>query len=458
LTTHDPNELYLVLESFKPALKSIDLRCVAVSPPSENYWRNLVTSIFFSDKTVDEVKNEQKAIPRIRNNFFAIFYDAVPFDYYVLEKITEGQLRIPVVRGGNRIQFRKSDPFGLKVNSSQEWIDGSYTWMPRTADSGSEEERKELWSVVDGQSILSTQFGFNSVPQMIEHYLKIRYSNRDRKDIEIAIYPPATIENLRFKNNILEVILKKTSKLSGLQLNLSLDRENRTIWRRFREIAFEKTEFKDNPEVIEIQKLLPFDWLQVELIHRDSGLILDKDHRKVPLRNIAEPFLKTLDSFCSLDEFEKMLFEPEHEKKAQDVFEDAVAWLLSLAGFDVIRLRLGMKSFDKLIVGEGYQKGCADIIAYEENERILLIECDTGPMDEIKVQKLAETKKYFREKLKGYEKLPIVPILFSPRDITKSSPSVDVMIADRRIIRMIFEAVVQGNRKKARSILYYSGF
>ena len=201
--------------------------------------------------------------------------------------------------------------------------------------------------------------------------------------------------------------------------------------------------------------MLPFDWLQVELIHRDSGLTLDKDHRKVPLTNIAEPFLKTLDSFCSLHDFEKMLFEPEHEKKAQDVFEDAVAWLLSLAGFDVIRLRLGMKSFDKLIVGEGYQKGCADIIAYEENERILLIECTTGPADEIKVQKLAETKKYFREKLKGYEKLPIVPILFSPSDFRKSSPSIDVMIADQSVIKRILEAVVKGKREDARSILYY---
>jgi len=400
-----------------------------VSPPSKKRWQNLVTSIFLSDKTVDEVKSEQKTIPKIRNNFFAIFCDAIPFDYFVLAKITEGQLSIPVLPfGGNRIQFRKSDPFILKVSSSQELVDGSYTWMLRTTDLGSEEERKELWSVVDEQSILATQFGFNSIPQMIEHYLKIKYSNRNQKDIEIAIYPPATIENLRFKNNILEVILKKTSKLNDLQLNLRLERESRTIWRNIREIAFEKTEFKDNPEVIEIQKLLPFDWLQVELIHRDSGLILDRDHRKVSLRNIAEPFLKTLDSFCSLDEFKKMLFEPEHEKKAQDVFEDAVAWLLSLAGFDVIRLRLGMKRFDKLIVGEGYQKGCADIIAYEENERILLIECDTGPMDEIKVQKLAETKKYFREKLKGYEKMPIVAILFSPQDIRKSSSSDNLIV------------------------------
>ena len=73
------------------------------------------------------------------------------------------------------------------------------------------------------------------------------------------------------------------------------------------------------------------------------------------------------------------------------------------------------------------------------------------------IQDLSETKKYFREKLKDYKKMPIVPILFSPRDTRKSSPSIDVFIADQSVIKRIFEAVVQGNREKARSILSYSG-
>lgn len=110
------------------------------------------------------------------------------------------------------------------------------------------------------------------------------------------------------------------------------------------------------------------------------------------------------------------------------------------------------------IIESGYHIGSADIIAYEGNERILLIDCDIGSVDPKKVQKLAELKKHFREKLKDYEKLPIVPILFSPKDFRQTSSSIDVMIADESVIKRIFEAVVQGNRKRARSILYYSGF
>jgi len=160
-----------------------------------------------------------------------------------------------------------------------------------------------------------------------------------------------------------------------------------------------------------------------------------------------------------------MLFEPEnYGKNPQQIFENAVTWLLSLAGFETVHLGGQIKklngkneSFDKLFAKSGYHIGSADIIAYEENERILLIDCDIGTVDPKKVQKLAELKKHFREKLKCYEKLPIVPILFSPKDFRKTSPSLDVMIADQTVIKRIFEAVLKGNREQTRSLLYYSG-
>jgi len=467
-TTYSPDELYFVLESFKPALKSIDLRCVAVTTPSEDYWQNLVTSIFFSNKTVDEVKNGQKTIPQVHNNYFGLFYDAVPFNdwYDVLGKIMKGILKIPIAPfGTNRIQFRKSDLSQLKVSSSKEWINGSYRCILRAVDSGSGEERKELWSIVDRQGVLSKQFNFDSIPQLIEHHLKIRYNQNDQKDIGIAIYPPATIENLQFRNNNLEVILEKTSELKGLQLNLRTEHGARVAWRRTCKIAFEKTEFRNNPEVIDIRELSPLDLLFVQLIHRDSGLTLDEVFRRVPIKNVSEPFLKTFDTFCSLDKLKSMLFEPKkYGKRPEKIFENAVTWLLSLAGFEAIHLGVSItkldrkqEKFDVLYAKGGIPIGCADTIAYEESEWLLLIDCTIGSIDEAKVQELAETKKYFREKLKGYEKLPISAILFSPKEYRKSSPSLDVLIADKSIIERIFEAVVKGKREDARFILHYAG-
>ena len=247
--------------------------------------------------------------------------------------------------------------------------------------------------------------------------------------------------------------IQSSSELDGLQLNILLKRESQTMWRDTREI--ERT---NNSIVFSVASMLPFDALEVELIHRESCLTLDRAYETVPLENATEPFLKILDGFCSIDEFRKLLFEPETEKKPQDVFEDAVTWLLSLAGFETIRLRIGRKPFDKLLNNGVYHVGSADIIAYEENKRILLIDCDIGTVDPKKVQKLAELKKYFRDNLKGYEKLPIIPILFTPKDFRATFPSLEVMIADQGVIKRIFEAVAKGNREQARSLLYYPGF
>ena len=126
-------------------------------------------------------------------------------------------------------------------------------------------------------------------------------------------------------------------------------------------------------------------------------------------------------------------------------------------GGQITKLNQKKESFDKLFAESGYHIGSADIIAYQENKRILLIDCDINTVDPKKVQKLAELKKHFRETLKGFEKLPIIPILFTPKDVRETSPSLEVMIADQTIIKGIFEAVVKGNREQASSLMQYSG-
>lgn len=430
----------------------------------------MVTSIIISDKPIDEIKIEQKTIPKIRNNFFALFHVALPYNDDVFNKMKEGNYKIPTEFGINNIHFGKINIFESKVVSSNEWIKGAYTLMLRATNFGVEEERKELWltideQVVEEQRILLTNLDFNTSSNLIKHHLKINYTKGDRKDLEIEVLPPATIKKLSFQKNDLEVILEKKSKIDGLQLNLDVKRDNRTVWKDYLEIPLEKIEFENNPEVFRIPVLLPLDFLQLKLIHKDSGLILDTTNIKAPIENAAEPFVVVLDTFCSLDKLKRMLFEPENIGKNPDkIFDKAVTWLLSLAGYDTIhigthitKLNGKKETFDKIDKKSGYNFGCADIIAYEENERILLIACDIGSLDPKKIQDLCKTKKYFRTKLKGYEKLPIVPILFTPRDIRASSPSVDVFIANKDVITRIFEALVKGNRDRARSFLYYSG-
>lgn len=463
MTRHAPDELYHILEAFKTALKSIDVRTVAVCPPSEEHWQNLVTSISLSDKTLAEVRAEHEKLPNIRNpnNQFAIFMNAYAFNYLIFDEISNGKIRFPTPYGTNRVKTRAFDPLNLKVTSTQEWLEGSTFHVLKAVDQGDLEVRKNFWDVVYRQNSFAKTFGFPNVQKLIQHYLKIKnYDHNARKDLEITILPLAKIDNIQFSNKQVNIKLQNPHQLNNLQLNLHLEHDLRSVWLNPRKI-----DGKDILVRFEITESSPLDTLIVELIHHDSGLTLDRTSKKVPLENVVEPFVKTLDTFCSLNKLKKMLFEPEkYGKKSDKIFENAVTWLLSLAGFEAIHLGVlitklngKQESFDVLSAESGVPIAWADIIAYEENERILIIDCTIGPVTEVKVQRLAETKKYFREKLKGFEKLLIVPILFTTKDYRRSSPSPDVMIADQTIIKKIFEALAQGKREDARSILYYSG-
>ena len=146
-----PDELFSVLEALKPALNSIDIRTVAVSPLSEEPWQNLMTSVYITEKKVEEVENQQKIIPQPRNNQFAVFLKTYPFDYTLFDEITKGEVKFPASYGVNKVQFRNFDPLRLKVHSTQERIDGSLIWILKAADSGRPQEREKLWLVANNQ-------------------------------------------------------------------------------------------------------------------------------------------------------------------------------------------------------------------------------------------------------------------------------------------------------------------
>jgi len=258
--TNSPDELYHVLEAFKPALKSIDVRTVAVCPPSEEHWQNLVTAIFLSDKTVEEIKAEQEKIPQVRNNHFAIFFDAIPFNYLIFDKISNGEIRFPLSSfGTHRIKSREFDPLALKVTSTQEWVNGSLCHSLKAVDQGVLEDRKNLWDIIYQQNTWVKRFGFSSTQQLIAHYLKINnYDHGIRKDFEIVIPQLAKIENVQFSDKQITVNIQKPKQLNGLQLNLQLQRESQIIMREVREIKGTQ-----NFEDFEISELLPFDLLNV---------------------------------------------------------------------------------------------------------------------------------------------------------------------------------------------------
>ena len=93
--------------------------------------------------------------------------------------------------------------------------------------------------------------------------------------------------------------------------------------------------------------------------------------------------------------------------------------------------------------------GCADIIAYESNERILLVDCDIGGANQKKIQELIKTRQHF-DINNEHKELKIIPVLFTSSTVGDLKNN-QVALVDGTIIENILEELVRGNRESARS-------
>jgi len=458
----NPDELYPILEALKPLLKSIDVRTVAVSLDPDKPWQNLITSVCVSPKEEKEIKSELQALPpypKINNNF-AIFAGVYPFDYTVFGQIAEGVMRFYTQFGRNVVKCRNFDPLSLKVNSSEEKVGGSYEYVWRAAGSGDVEERKALWSVVNAERIPPQQLDYPNIVELIKDFLKIpNFNFNDSKDFELRIYNLARIEQATFSDSTFRVKIKKFCGLKGLQLNLRRGTRGYPLpgYNKRKEITQEETRIDNNfcsvSETFDVSGLLSLDWVATKLIHKDSALIWDEKDERVPLKNPIEPFARTLNAFCTIEEFNKMLSERVLEySKPSVVFERAVAWLLSLIGFSTIVLASKtIKAFDHLKLGD-IQIGCADILAYKKNDCLLLVDCTIRTPDDKKIQDLKDAQKHISSILASHTGLRIVPVIFSPADCGHLKTDIEVRIIDKYQMEQILENVAKGKVEEVQHI------
>jgi hypothetical protein len=470
-----PDELYSVLEAFSPFLKSIDARTIAVRSSSDGEWENLFTSFFVSEKSVDEVKSLQAKLPKIRNNEIALFLIAAPFDYSPFEFFVKGEAKLQKVLagagsfglGGITVRSKPFDPLKLKVFSSQRRIEGHLKSVLRAENSNSAPERVELWSIAQRQNRLAKEFGYEDVNDLIKEMFRTDDLSPN-KDFELTICNLAKIEKTTFNTSSFIVEISKIVGLKNLQLNVLQGRsetgwDSRTVWRKC--YSIDETQAQPTRETLSLTvqppEIFPFDNITLKLIHRGSSLTIDETWIRAPLQNVVEPFLQVLGAFCSIDKFREMLLKPETFKNAPEkMFENAVSWLLSLAGFHTIYLGANNKatktSFDVLRANESYHIGSTDIVAYEDNERLLLVECDLSGFEEKKIQKLIEIRDYFQNSC-SYKELKMVPVLFSPRTSSEEDKKKSVAVVDGAVIKSMLEEIAKGDRKSARSkVVIYS--
>jgi hypothetical protein len=475
-----PEDLNSVLRAFQPFLKSVDIRTIAVRPETDVDWKNLVSSIIVSERTVEEVREEYEKLPKLKNKQVALFLFAAPFDYSIFEQFAHGYIvrnrvmisKSGVAHGKLTITSRPFNPLALRMRSTQKNVRGVVKYVLQAIDSGLKEERESLWKVVERQDNAAKRLNYTNMMELIKDVLQIELGGRDRKDFQFIISDIADIRNVTFDESSFQVEISKISGLKDLQLNVTQKRATRgsnfyTVWREIVPVDKVKPQSRGirSTSIVDVQPpdLLPFDLITLSLIHRDSALTLDEDWLRTPLQNVVDPFFKVLDSFCAIDEFKKMLLEPENcGKDPAKRFEIAITWLLSLAGFHTIYLgaktkatqRRSLIAHDVLRAESGYHIGGADIIAYEDNERILLIDCDIGPLEDKKIEKLIETRDHFQTLL-DFGELKIVPVLCSPKHFREPTEDKRVAIVDGDVIETILGEIAKGDRESARSAIFY---
>jgi hypothetical protein len=348
------------------------------------------------------------------------------------------------------------------------WIEGDLKWFLKASGEAISADRQKFWNMVQEQTGISKRYAYPQMSDLIKKLLRIEQVSHN-VDFQLSIFDLAKINKVEVGESSLRVEIEKIKGLEDLQLNVKVERTVRystfsILQKTFPlidiEVHEDPTQSHILPMTIKTPLIFPFDNIEVELIHRNSALTLYRTNLNAPLNNVVEPFYNVLAAFCSPDKFEEMLLNPKDFKNAPEkIFENAVAWLLSLAGFHIIYLGANSKAtkteFEKLRKYGKYDVGSADIIAYEDNERILLVDCDLSGLDETKIRKLIELTEHLRSSCE-YEDLKFMPIIFTPKYLTEKMKKVAVGVVDGYLIENILKDLAKGDRERARwSIQYY---
>lgn len=166
--------------------------------------------------------------------------------------------------------------------------------------------------------------------------------------------------------------------------------------------------------------------------------------------NFNEAFFK----FYPAEYLESDLLNPELVEKADSIFQDAVAGLLSLIGYSVIVLgkkKRNNRELDKLRFESKVVLGSVDLIAFREDDKLFLAECTIDIVDDTKIRLLQKmVNNLVSEEDRKYSKG--MGLIFSSqdcRDIRRRYHE-DIRIMDSHKLKIIFDLMMKGKNKDAR--------
>ena len=128
-------------------------------------------------------------------------------------------------------------------------------------------------------------------------------------------------------------------------------------------------------------------------------------------------------------------------------YPKGVCDLFSLCGLSTIHLG----EHEKLILGNKTEIGSADILAYDGDETLFVIDCDIKFPDPKKMENLIHLCRYLESLPKVQEVKNVIPIIVSPSPTSLTNS--DVFIIDRALIEKLFKGIYFKSKKELVSMI-----
>ena len=279
---------------------------------------------------------------------------------------------------------------------------------------------------------------------MVAHFLGLNPRQLYSTNIPLFFYVemPAKIEVRASVNTMPDILLRTQPTLNDFTLYLSTDRDQGRPLRMPLEKYGQEGIWTLHRSPLELVKLEPDDIFSCTLSHPVVPVL---DEVTGCLRNFMpiaylNPLLLCLQQFWDMNEFsdrlERAYDKPSGKKdhNAQHVFQEAVAQLLTLAGFQTIDL-----GRDEFIEGNRskVRRATLDILAYHAGSKTMILgACTINPPKTEDIQGVLETMSILRGKFPADAQIHFVPMVFSIQEQEPLNHE-DVRILNARKIRKL---------------------
>lgn len=430
-----------VLSHLKDTYKSIQVSIACVY--YEDKWVNLFTSVSFAYEDADHVnktlsQNEQLS-QLSKGQRFRIYKKSFPYEELDLlcDSFSEGMLETSDVGiDYDPIDIKNSD-ISFSHQYSLDGVHGEYSVY---------RSRKSNHRFYSGQFIDSLksdviEHGYEDIHEAIRFLIDKEHSVNNSTDFVIRAPLFSKIEKVSLDDDGIKIVVRHHKNLSGLILQYKKYHSSNNIsqYNSESEIGTEPYDqtkgtttddgdfikWQIDMEKIDLsQQSYENDAREIILFFKPLGLKIsgvtksldDIIAEKYLLAN--NPLAKVFEKFCSLENFEKILTNPENVKKdgfrlgISDNFERAVYWMFTVCGFQTIWFG---KDFEELRDGQRRVEGSADLLCYNEQEKsMVLVSCKTSNPNDTHIDSIKNLADRLGEEMKKLG-LKMVPIIASSK-------------------------------------------